>query len=547
MKKHLLLAALLVAVVPGAVYSHQGVEASLRKAREAAASDRHQEAINNYRAAIEMHPYLAKELATELGHQFTWSGQLDSAVVWYQRRIDFRPDDFTAQMGLARALSWNDQLDEAELAYERAIVFAPRGEIYDARAGLAQVVSWKSDLPRAKRMYESILVDAPGHEPSQLGLAQVTRWMNDPREARGYYDDILHSRGENRDALVGKAATHRDVGMYADAHGLLRSENFSDANHMRRALEQDRAPTATYRFDRNDDNDDIERRWHRYEAALNVDWPSRITAGYARGSIDQPGSFPVTRDRFYAKVQHRFSEALAATIMPGVESNRFDNGILAVDSEASDGFDLFVIDSYVTVTPGDRVRMDVGFYRDALENPRPIYRNIAINQTSVGIDWRALYNITLAASAANANYSDDNRRTSLDTRLLWQPAAQFPLGFRNRWNLTTGIAHWNFAESNDNGYYSPDKYTAVYQRIAVTAYPTSRVIFDLGGRLGWEKETDDWFTVGSFNTSIWFRLVQGLGIGAGYYASESRLDSQSGYEANGFYLMTEYRFAEFNN
>jgi tetratricopeptide (TPR) repeat protein len=115
-----------------------GAEDVLSRAREAAAADRHRDAIRLYLDAITLDPPLESIVALELGHQYTWAEKPDSAIIWYSRYLDGHPGDREAQLGIARALSWAGRLDEAEDRYLE-LLSASEGEEPDALLALAKV------------------------------------------------------------------------------------------------------------------------------------------------------------------------------------------------------------------------------------------------------------------------------------------------------------------------------------------------------------------------------------------------------------------------
>jgi tetratricopeptide (TPR) repeat protein len=82
--------------------------AVLDSARVAAAADRHADAIRLYRRAITLYPPLADDIGVEIGNQYTWANEPDSAMAWYQRHLAHHPNDADAIIGAARLTSWRD-------------------------------------------------------------------------------------------------------------------------------------------------------------------------------------------------------------------------------------------------------------------------------------------------------------------------------------------------------------------------------------------------------------------------------------------------------
>ena len=155
--------------------------AVLDSARAAASADRHTDAIRLYQRAIALYPPLADDIGVELGNQYTWSDQPDSAMIWYQRHLDHHPEDLDAKLGVARLVSWRDDVDQAERLYDEVI--AADSSNVDARLGKAQVVNWSGRHREAAGLYRAILADDPDNVDARAGLMQAQRWMGRPDAA----------------------------------------------------------------------------------------------------------------------------------------------------------------------------------------------------------------------------------------------------------------------------------------------------------------------------------------------------------------------------
>jgi tetratricopeptide (TPR) repeat protein len=475
-------------------------------ARVAAAEDRHADAIRLYRRAVAYYPPLESEVAVELGHQYTWSDQPDSAMIWFERHLTYHPDDIEARNGVARLAAWNDDHD------------------------------------RAERLYDAVLADDPDNLEALLGRAQVVTWSGRNREATWLYNDILEKYPRNGEARVGLARSYQWGGRPDWAREVAAWQPHIDAmDPVIRDIERARAPGVTYTFDRNQDSDDIERRTHTIRAGIGLDDVTRLSGEYGHAHYQQPGRPDVKRDGIAGVFERRFNEYLGATVNAGWQWNNYDRAALGPEAYWQDEFDLFTLDSYVTFLPHDWTRIDVGVFHGSLQNPDAIFRGISLTEVSAGIDLRFRTNMVWISSLESAWYSDVNNRIGGSTRLEWQPLWRAPIGINNRFTLTTGFAGFGFDETKDNGYYDPKQYLSLYEDVALDLRFSSRVRARLAGRVALEKENGgDWFTAGSASGSVSWSVWRGLGLTAGFYASQSRLSSREGYQADGFYLTVDY-------
>ncbi len=538
------LAAVLVLLIIACASAASGAEPAtqyLSKARAAAADDNHRVSIQWYLKAIERSPEIRSSVGLELGNQYTWAESPDTAITWYELHLSVHPDDYRAHLGLARALSWSGRLSES-LAYYRRILPDAGEHATDVRLGIATVLSWQDKLWPARREYESILEDHPGNVDAEIGRARVINWAGRHREARGLFADLHGQNPDNHEILGGLASAHNWTGRPDRAIRVLDIESkHRDLAKTETNVRRTRRPRASYIFSRDKDSDDIERNAHSAHASFSPAWLTRIGARYTYTTIEQPSLPEVTRNQVSLTLQQRFSDALSLTVSPGYEANEFDRDGLGTETFWQDEHNLFVFDAYATITPIDWLRADIGVSRASIDNPVPIYRGLDAVTTSAGVDWRLAPTVLSVTSASVADYSDDNRRLAVSERVEWKPAQRLPVPFSHRFTLTTGIAYFDFDKLLDHGYYNPDQYLSVFEVLAVEMEFAKRLRVEMSGRLAAEREnSDDWFSVGSFSASASLRVGDIGRVVAGYYNSRSRLDTSTGYEADGFWAGLEF-------
>jgi hypothetical protein len=353
-----------------------------------------------------------------------------------------------------------------------------------------------------------LLVENPDNAEVRAGLANAYQWMGRPDLAM---------------QVLGDAPT-------AKAHTNIAGE-----------IHRSSSPAFTYSYNNNFDSDDIERRRHEIRGAFSPHDLTRGQALYSHWRITQQALPQITRNTLGAALERRFSNLLAVSATLGWEWNQYDLGALSANPDFKDEFNLPLVDAYLTLTPRDWLRSDFGLYYGSLVNPEPIYRNVAITELSAGLDWRFHPTMMTAGGLSWSNYSDGNNRWSFYGRFDWNPIWQAPVRTRNRFKLISYAGYLSFAEELDTGYFSPDQYVIFYQRVEWQLSFQNVVTLMLAGRMGAERDTE-WFPVGALDGYVSWRIIPDLALTLGYYNTQSRLDTRSGYQADGWYLTLDYLF-----
>ncbi|MCI0452684.1 MAG: hypothetical protein L0Z51_09905 [Candidatus Latescibacteria bacterium] len=481
--------------------------AVLDSARAAAAADRHKDAIRLYRRAIAFYPPLADDIGVELGNQYTWSDQPDSAMIWYRSHLEHHPEDLDSKIGIARLTSWRDDLDQAERLYDEVIVADSART--DARLGKAQVVNWSGRHRKAASLYSGILADEPDEMEARAGLMQAVRWM----------------------------------GLADSAVAMADSTPAPPLDAIKTEILHERAPGVSYTYEQNKDSDDIRRRYHTFRGGFSPDLMTRASGIYGHARFEQPARPEVSRDWLGAVLERRFSATWAASATAGYQWNSYDRAALGPESFWLDEFNLFTFDAYATLTPRDWTRIDVGVSRGSIDNPDAIFRGIWRNELSAGLDRRLRSNLLWVSGFEAAWYSDDNSSLGFATRIAWEPLWRLPIDLSHKFTSSTGFGYYGYKRTTDGGYYDPRQYLSFHEELAIAMTFSPRVRGRLAGRLSLDKENgDDWFWTGRFEASATWAIYRGLGLSAGYTNANSRLDSRPGYEIDGFYITLDYLF-----
>jgi len=513
----------------------------VRLGMDAAGKDRHEAAIFYLRRAVEMDSTIVTQVGKELGNQYTWADKADSAIVWYQAYLSAHPDDIDAEIGLARALSWSDRHDEALVHYRHILEAAP-GHEEEVRVAIAKITSWQDKLLTAETLYDSVLVEHPDNLEARIGRAQTINWSGRHREATILYNELLVEHPDNTEVRAGLANAYQWMGRPDLAMEVLgETPGAKSTVEIAGEIQRSRSPAFTYSYHNNFDSDDIERRRHELRGAFSPHDLTRGQARYSHWRIAQQALPQISRNQLGANLERRFSNLLAASATLGWEWNQYDLGAASANPEFEDEFNLPLVDAYVTLTPRDWLRSDIGLYYGSFENPEPIYRNIAIAELSGSVDWRFHPTMMTVGGLILSNYSDGNNRWSAFGRYDWNPIWQAPVQTRNRFKLITYAGYMSFSEDPGHGYFSPESYVIFYQRVEWLLNFQNIVNLMIAGRMGAERDTE-WFPVGALDGYVSWRIIPDLALTLGYYNTQSRLDTRSGYQADGWYLTLDYLF-----
>ena len=113
------------------------VEAHLSLGDALAARGRFDEAIGQFRLAIELRPHAL--VHNHLGRALLFTRRFDQAVEQYREAVRLKPDDADAHYNLGDVLALKNQFDEAIQQYRQAIRMSPDRE--DAINGLAWLLA----------------------------------------------------------------------------------------------------------------------------------------------------------------------------------------------------------------------------------------------------------------------------------------------------------------------------------------------------------------------------------------------------------------------
>ncbi|MEZ5065097.1 MAG: tetratricopeptide repeat protein [bacterium] len=505
------------------------------EARDFAGRDDHGRAVACALAAIRLDPSLEDELSLLIAHQLTWQERAAEAVPWYRRRLEAEPDDREAKLGLARALSWSGDLDGAAAVYRELL--ADDANDAEARLGLARMEAWRDRPGAAARAYREAL--DRGVPDAREGLAAVENARGKHRAAEALYDAILADDPDDVSARVGRARARYWLGEEGAAERDLADIDTAEAADLRDAIRRDRGLRAMLFADRWNDRDDQENRTLgvRVEGSAGPGWR---WFGLAAGErSEDPATGRVEFLTFGGGGSWRPSRDVAVhaeITAHDLGRNLEDGDVLDVGAgETRTGADIretvALFDSWLTWTPIDWTRFDVGYGRVPVTTARALARGLRVNVASLAAERRLTERVSARIRAAHGDYDDGNTRRSLEADVRFGDWSLGPV----HWNVGPGAAWIDFRdESPDHGYYSPDRYDTFHGTL--NAWTSAERPFRVEGdvRLASERENDgDRFGVLSGGVELRWQATRHVGFGAFGRASTSRFDSSAGYERDG--------------
>ena len=495
---------------PAAGIADGDTDELIYKAREAAAADRHSEAIALFEKACALDSALVPILGKEIGFQYTWDDRAGEALPYFEAYITRYPEDSEGLLGYALALSWSDRHAES-LEYYRGVQSSYPKSL-EASVGEARVVSWMDRNSEAELLYRKILDSEPENLEARLGLAQVVNWQGRHREAKEQYTEILADHPGNRDAILGLAQAEAWLGRNDIARGLLEElEGDAEAEKLLEGI--DRQSASNIRVDYGISEDSDELVMHRFEAGATyyIDDLTSIGIFAGRLSMRQDDQPHIVVKSVSLRAYRRLNEDVAIN--------------LDFRPQRTDYFDPFTFDTWLTWTPNWRLRLDLGAYRQLIETPLSVMRGITAKGGNLGVAMRANDRFTVNGIFDLRRYSDSNHRTLWGASLSWL-AVKKPVEL----SIVPGYMGFSFSRWEDNGYYSPEKYHNIGLAAKLRYMMKGDITLTVEGRVSEEREgSGDFFTVGSFRAAVEHDMHERVTWGGEFYTSNSSLAGEAGY------------------
>ncbi|HET9885871.1 MAG TPA: tetratricopeptide repeat protein, partial [bacterium] len=334
----------------------------LAEARTMAGEDQHGKAIACALAALEIDPSLEDEAALLLAHQYLWSDRSDEAIPWYERHLALHPDDVDAQLHYARALSWSDRMEDARREYETITREHP--ENAQGWAGLARMATWSGDDREAERLARETIARDPAHREARSILAAAENRKGRHRAAEKMYEDLLAEEPGDVDSKIGKARARYWMGEGERALEDLDGMEAREANDLRGAILSANQASVESGYSSYTDVEDQDVETVFAAGGYPIDLSKRVEVDARESITTEPGTDDVRLSRLSGGGWWQLSRDWGVHAYAGWGHTSAEADVPAGEGEiiAKDDaeHDLFLADSWITWTPADWTRFDLG-------------------------------------------------------------------------------------------------------------------------------------------------------------------------------------------
>ena len=515
----------LLSPAPAAFAEEAKADMAASLARAAASENRHEDAIAGFRKAIAEAPDRREEWLVELADQLSWSGDQPGAVSVYREAAQSKDGKraYWARLGLARALSWNGDLEESIEVYDALIAEHPSEK--DLRLTRAEVLSWSGDLKAAAAAYRSVLADHPDDASAQVGLARMLNWDGRHREAIAVIAPVLRARPEDSEAALVRSEALLWMGRpdrSAQAlDQLLEADPENErAEQLLQQIKRDARPMVRGDVRRFNQSDDLEISEQAIEARIPFAGGRGYVGGrYVAAQYDPPAatSSRITVDRAGVLAGFRFNDAL------GWNGSAYND---AIEVEASgQSRDILTYDTYVTYTPSDLLRIDLGASRKSFDSEATLTSALEAEGYSASVDIVPNSVSRYSARLRQADYSDGNKET------WWQVEGGRRFLKAPYLAASLRVTGFEFNLPGQPGYYNPEEYQSVELPVRLGWKISERLFVDLNASGGRESEGAGVSrTIGSGSGAVSWHLNKLTELQIGYDYSTSSAFAASGFE-----------------
>ena len=328
-------------------------------ARDAAAQDRHHDAVGDYLDALASDARLVQTVAKEIAYQKLWREDADKAIFYFHRYLARHPGEGNR----------------------------------DVRRGLALAYSWSGRQGEAIALYRDLVKADPADGGARLGLGRSLIWNNQLREGQQVLRDMESEFGP-------ESAAHRQAGNFL----LTYLDGYTTPVSLGLAASWD--------------SDDLDIYRLQGRAAFTVLGNQLLELRPELARYSQPGRPDVTAPRLGAGLVGSLAHNWILHAYGWLDMFRSDDPLFT----GQDNLDWNRVggDVWLTWIPAARWRVDMGGSSKALETYAALSRHLHQEQINASVDWRFARRLTLGTAAFLADYSDGNTRRQATTYLRWR-------------------------------------------------------------------------------------------------------------------------------
>jgi len=514
-----------IASLPAATGQEAGADAAANLARAAASENRHEAAIAQFRAAIATAPERREEWLVELADQLTWCGRASEAILLYEEAAQSRDEKraYWARIGLARALARKGDHDGSLAVYADLVAAHPDDK--DLWLARAEVLSWAGQHQAASAAYRAILAKDPDDVPAQRGLARTLNWDGRHREALHVVAPLIEEWPADREAVLIRSEALLWMGRPDRAADVLRLQLGSDAEdtHAKALLgqiEESNRPAIRVDARQFNQSNDLEIAEVQVEGRIPLNNGQGVVgARYVGARYRPPGGAveEIAVDRIGLIGGYRIDDALA--INASVYNDAIDTGSAGVDRN------VLTYEAYVTYTPTDLLRFDVGASRRTFDSEATLLGGLFAHAVTASMDIVPDAVTRYSARARVASYSDGN------DEIWWQLEARHRFLKEPFVSASLRLTGFEFSLLGQPGYYNPERYVSVELPVRIGWEVNEDLHWDLGLAIGheWEGSATS-RAVGSGSISLSWSVHDQTELQFGYEYSTSSAFSTGGFD-----------------
>jgi tetratricopeptide (TPR) repeat protein len=341
------------------VIDAEAAQAKVAAAREAAAKDRHHEAVADYLDALAQDATLVPTVAQEIAYQKLWREDAENSIFYFRRYLARHPEQ----------------------------------ENRSVRKGLALAYSWSGRQQQAISLYRELIAEDPDDHGARIGLGRSLIWNNRLHEGFAVLRDV-------EDSAAADTAPGRE------------SRNFL------LTVLDGYTPHLELRVDQSWDSDDLDITKVTATGTVTVLGNKLFQVLPSWALYRQPGQADITNLRPAVGLVAPLARNWTLHAYGWADRFRSDAPLFGGSDKLS--WDRAGGDFWFTWIAKPRLRLDFGGTSMPVETFIALNRRIGYKQANVSADWRFARSLSLGLSGSFADYSDGNEKRQGLARLTWR-------------------------------------------------------------------------------------------------------------------------------
>ncbi len=335
-------------------------------ARDAAAQDRHHDAVADYLEALASDARLVPMVAQEIAYQKLWREDAVKSIFYFRRYLARHPD----------------------------------GENRDVRKGLAMAYSWSGYQPEAVALYRELVAADGTDGAARIGLGRSLMWNN---ELKAGWAELRRVEEEFPvDTAAGRES--RDFQL---------------------TILDGYTPPLELRADASWDSDDLDSKRFTATGTFTVLGNKLLQVMPSWGLYQQPGHADITNLKlggaFHAALAHNWALHAFGWLNQFHSDAPLFAGPEKLDWTTPGG------DLWVTWIATPRLRMDFGGTAMPVETFFALNEHLHYEQVNLSADFRLARHLNGSISGNLADYSDGNSKRKGSARLTWRREGRWEL------------------------------------------------------------------------------------------------------------------------